>query len=347
MAKQNKISDDIKAFRAARNIGESILTAPERVTGAWYDADRDALFFVLVSGEFIGMPVSRIPQLSNAPRSSLTQLAVDDLGISLRVEGLDIDLNLPNLLGKRVGSSSWLSDIGRKGGAVATEAKAAAARTNGAKGGRPRKLKGASDVNAQSASVSIRESPLIKSQDARTYSRKESDGLDRRKPRFDAGCGITVRYDVAIDTLVKWDVTSASASILPRNFMIADSADDFVFEEMTPTIQKLGRRVGLTLRVPGPDRYRSIHEKDAQVIAPVLVFAHSFLIEGGAALTVAFLEHFGRFVASQWGPKISRERDAHLEIIITHGKRAKSVQYTGPIDGLATIIEVAREPFDD
>ena len=35
----------------------------------------------------------------------------------------------------------WLAAIGRKGGSVTSKAKAAAARKNGRKGGRPRKVK--------------------------------------------------------------------------------------------------------------------------------------------------------------------------------------------------------------
>jgi hypothetical protein len=37
------------------------------------------------------------------------------------------------------GNRRWMSEIGKRGGAARTAAKAAAARTNGRQGGRPRK----------------------------------------------------------------------------------------------------------------------------------------------------------------------------------------------------------------
>ena len=181
----------------------------------------------------------------------------------------------------------------------------------------------------------------------RSYSRTEHDGLDRRKMSSFGAQPIVVDDDLeTVVSLERLGLRPPNASVLPRNFVTAQSPEEFIFEEMTPTIQKLGRKVGLMVDVLGPVGYRSIHEKDAEIVAPVLLFAQSFLVEGGASLTVAFLEHLGHHIASRWGPKITRERAAVLEIVVTNGRRAKRVRYSGPLDGLATIVPVAQRAFD-
>jgi hypothetical protein len=97
-------------------------------------------------------------------------------------------------------------------------------------------------------------------------------------------------------------IEPANVSVLPRNFATVQAPEEFIFEEMTPTILKLGRSVGLIVSVPGPSDSRTIHEKDTEVIAPILHFAQTFLVDGGASAAVAFLERLGRHIASRWGP---------------------------------------------
>jgi hypothetical protein len=110
---------------------------------------------------------------------------------------------------------------------------------------------------------------------------------------------------------------------------------------MTSTIRTLGRQVGLTIDVLGPPDYRSIHEKDYEIVAPVLQFTRDFLVEGGATLTVAFLENLARHLVSS-GSKKNRERNAFLELVVTHGKHAKRVTYRGPIEGLSSVVDIAQ-----
>jgi hypothetical protein len=56
---------------------------------------------------------------------------------------LDVDLYIPALLEGFLGSRQWMAaQIGKLGGQASTEAKSAAARENGKRGGRPRKSAG-------------------------------------------------------------------------------------------------------------------------------------------------------------------------------------------------------------
>jgi hypothetical protein len=57
------------------------------------------------------------------------------LGYGLHWEALDVDLSIPGLIAGIFGTRSYMA---RRAGQATSPAKAAAARANGAKGGRPR-----------------------------------------------------------------------------------------------------------------------------------------------------------------------------------------------------------------
>jgi hypothetical protein len=174
------------------------------------------------------------------------------------------------------------------------------------------------------------------------------DGLQRRRVRSEGDSpAIVIEDDDAAARFEQLGLEVPALAILPRNFASATEPGQFVFEATTSTIRTLGRRVGLTLAVPGPTAYRGIHEKDHDVVAPVVQFAHAFLIEGGAVLVVEFLKELSRHVASRWGQKAARERHAVFEIVVTRGKRARRVTYNGPLEGLPSIVDVASRAFDE
>jgi hypothetical protein len=58
-------------------------------------------------------------------------------GFGLHWEKLDADLSIPALIIGTFGSKAWMQELARRGGSVTSPTKAAAARSNGAKGGRP------------------------------------------------------------------------------------------------------------------------------------------------------------------------------------------------------------------
>jgi hypothetical protein len=61
-------------------------------------------------------------------------------GSTLRWDGLDVDLSVAGLLLSAVDPQERVRQLAALAGRATTEAKAAAARLNGAKGGRPRKV---------------------------------------------------------------------------------------------------------------------------------------------------------------------------------------------------------------
>jgi hypothetical protein len=64
---------------------------------------------------------------------------LEQRGASLHWAPLGVDFSLAGLLAGVLGTRAWMAELGRRGGSVRSDAKAAAARANGRKGGRPEK----------------------------------------------------------------------------------------------------------------------------------------------------------------------------------------------------------------
>jgi len=106
---------------------------------AHYDADDRRIVVEMSSGIRIAFPVRLIPELKKATATELADVTVDELGYGLHWEALDVDVSVLGLLAELVGERTMFAMAGRVGGSAKSEAKAAAARANGAQGGRPRK----------------------------------------------------------------------------------------------------------------------------------------------------------------------------------------------------------------
>jgi hypothetical protein len=76
--------------------------------------------------------------LAGAKKSALKVIVVSPTGNGLQWPELDADLTVPGLLAGMFGSKMWMRELASRGGKSISAKKAAAARANGAKGGRPR-----------------------------------------------------------------------------------------------------------------------------------------------------------------------------------------------------------------
>ena len=104
-------------------------------SGVQYQADTDAIVLDMRSGITITLPRRLIDELARAPQTTLkSELALRVGGDALSVPSLDVDIAITGLLRDLLGFN-----IQRKGGQARSDVKAAAARANGAKGGRPHK----------------------------------------------------------------------------------------------------------------------------------------------------------------------------------------------------------------
>ncbi len=121
---------------AGRERGLRALAEEPRAVAARYDRRRRKIVVDLANGCVFAFPPALAEGLGEASEEALEAVEVLGLGSGLHWEALDVDLSVPALLAGVFGTRSWLA---RLGGASISPAKAAAARANRTKGGRPRK----------------------------------------------------------------------------------------------------------------------------------------------------------------------------------------------------------------
>jgi hypothetical protein len=126
--------------RATRHATERRKTEPTAVS-ARYDRRRDRIVVSLNTGLELAFPPHIAQGLEDATASDLREIEISPSGFGIHFPKVDAHLYLPALLQGTFGSKSWMAaQLGAAGGASRSAAKAAAARTNGKRGGRPRKI---------------------------------------------------------------------------------------------------------------------------------------------------------------------------------------------------------------
>ncbi len=126
-------------FDAARTLGAARLQGI-RAEAAHYDAERDRVIVRLTNGIELGFAPRSVEGLQNASLEDLKIIEVEAFGLGIHFPTIDADLYVPALLGGQLGSRRWMAaQLGAAGGRTRTEAKVAASRENGRRGGRPRK----------------------------------------------------------------------------------------------------------------------------------------------------------------------------------------------------------------
>ncbi|WEQ54389.1 DUF2442 domain-containing protein (plasmid) [Komagataeibacter nataicola] len=102
---------------------------------------RRALHVTLSNGVEMSVPVDLLQDLQGVSLNDLAEIEITPLGNGLHWPRLDADVLVEGLIHGIYGSRSWMAaQMGRVGGSSASPAKAAAARRNGTKGGRPRNV---------------------------------------------------------------------------------------------------------------------------------------------------------------------------------------------------------------
>ena len=129
-----------KDFKAAEARGREMLETEPRATSAKYDRRTGRVALELVNGCTYLFPVHLVEDLRDATPRDLSVVEVEGHGFNLNWPRLNVDLYVPALVAGEFGTRSWMNRaLARQAGRSTSHAKAAAARANGAKGGRPRK----------------------------------------------------------------------------------------------------------------------------------------------------------------------------------------------------------------
>jgi hypothetical protein len=110
-----------------------------KAVSATYRASDDRLVIELATGVEVAIPRKLMQGLENATPAQLFGVEVNNFGSALHWESLDVDHYVPDLIDGAFGTRKWMSELGRIGGTSRSAAKRKASRTNGLKGGRPRR----------------------------------------------------------------------------------------------------------------------------------------------------------------------------------------------------------------
>lgn len=129
-----ELTDD--AIDAALERGRLAGSTEPRAASAHYDRESGQVVLALTNGCTFAFPPHLVQGLAGADDATIAGVEILGAGYGLRWERLDIDLSVPGLVAGIFGTRSYLAS---HAGRSSSLAKAAAARSNGAKGGRPRK----------------------------------------------------------------------------------------------------------------------------------------------------------------------------------------------------------------
>lgn len=123
----------------ARTVAAVDAVLKPRAASAFYDIKSGKITINLTNGATFSFPSALAQGLANASPEDLAEVEITPSGEGLHWEKLDADLSIPCLMAGIFGTERWMAEIGKKGGISTSPAKAAAARQNGKKGGRPKK----------------------------------------------------------------------------------------------------------------------------------------------------------------------------------------------------------------
>lgn len=131
-----------EAFRAqvarAREAERAADLTEPRARNARYDRSANRIVVELKSGAGFSVPTAMLPELQGAAPDELARVEPVSGGEGLGWDDLDVHVSVAGILARMLGPE-MVRAFARRGGRATSERKAAAARANGARGGRPRK----------------------------------------------------------------------------------------------------------------------------------------------------------------------------------------------------------------
>ncbi len=123
----------------ARTLGSESRQSFPHATAATYSPEHDLIVIDLENGSKFAFPPKIAQGLQSATPDQLAEIELTPGGYGLLWPQIDAALSVRGLLMGAFGSQEWAREFARRGGRSQSPAKVAAARANGARGGRPRK----------------------------------------------------------------------------------------------------------------------------------------------------------------------------------------------------------------
>jgi hypothetical protein len=123
----------------ARARGQLEQASEPHARAARFDARKKLVVVELDSGALFAFPPHLAQRLGGARPADLAEIELSPAGTGLYWPRLGVDLSVQGLLAGVFGGRWWTREAAARAGRATSPAKAAAARANGSKGGRPRK----------------------------------------------------------------------------------------------------------------------------------------------------------------------------------------------------------------
>lgn len=120
----------------AEERGRIVRATKPHAVSARYDPASERMIVDLENGSTFAFPPRLVQGLEAATSDELADVELLGDGFALHWERLNVDFTVGGLLDGVFGTAKWMAE---KAGRTRSPAKAAAARANGIKGGRPRK----------------------------------------------------------------------------------------------------------------------------------------------------------------------------------------------------------------
>lgn len=140
MARRELTDEEIDA---AIERGRTAAETEPRAAGVHYDATSGRVMVELTNGCLFGFPTEQAQGLRGASPEALADVRIMPGGGALQWDRLDAGFTVAGVVAGIFGTRQWMqqlaAEMGRRGGSATSDAKTAAARANGRKGGRPRK----------------------------------------------------------------------------------------------------------------------------------------------------------------------------------------------------------------
>lgn len=135
------MGDDLdRMLDEAERRGRQSRAREPRATDARYDPASGRVLITLDNGCSFAFPARMAEGLEDASEDELASVEILGAGYGLHWEARDVDLSIPGLLSGLFGTKAYMDRLrATRAGSTSSPLKAAAARKNGAKGGRPRR----------------------------------------------------------------------------------------------------------------------------------------------------------------------------------------------------------------
>ena len=123
-------------FAAGLERGRRFRDSAPHALAARYDAESGRVVVDLTNGATFAFRPELLEGMAHGTPEQFAEVEILGVGHGLHWESLDADFTVPGLLNGVFGTAKWRA---QQAGRASSPAKAAAARANGVKGGRPRK----------------------------------------------------------------------------------------------------------------------------------------------------------------------------------------------------------------